>query len=88
MYTALLNESVAHRRQIRRPHQRRQRSVGRKTAVATTLAAAAPAISQVSRSPWGNTAESPERRLGSGLAVELLRLLINFDQLTVATKTG
>jgi len=49
---------------------------------------AAPAASQVARSPRGDAAESPGRRRGGGLAVELLRPLINFDRLTVPTKTG
>jgi len=53
-----------------------------------TPAAAAPATNQVARSPWGNGAESPGRRRGGGVAVELLRLLINFDRLTVLTNTG
>jgi len=35
-----------------------------------------------------NAAKSLGRGCGGGLAVQLLRLLINFDQLTVSTKTG
>jgi len=57
-------------------------------AAATIPAAAAPAMSQVAGLLWGYSAESLGRRRGSGLAVELLRSLINFDWLTVPTKTG
>jgi len=48
----------------------------------TTPAAAALVMSQVAGSPRGNAAKSLGRRCGSGLAVELLRSLMNFDQLT------
>jgi len=43
--------------------------------VATTLAAAAPAMSQVGGSPSGDAAESPGRRRGGGLVVKLRQLL-------------
>jgi len=39
-----------------------------------------------SRIAVANAAKSLGRRCGGGLAVELLRLLINFDQFTVSTK--
>jgi len=42
----------------------------------------------MARSPWRNVAELPGRHHGGGLAVELLRPLINFDRLTVPAKTG